>query len=224
VTQEDETPLRAEHFRRYDESADTAFYEFPRLVTHIDDAAIAAATAFYRAMLPPGGRVLDLMSSWVSHLPEDVEYAHVAGLGMNAAELDANPRLDERVVHDLNGDPTLPWPDASFDGAIITVSVQYLVRPAEVFAEIGRVLAPGAPLIVTFSNRCFPTKAVAVWQMLDDREHAELVGLYCRLSGAFGPSRAFDVSPNPGRTDPLFAVVAEALDPAERTEPVRTTA
>jgi SAM-dependent methyltransferase len=207
----EQSPLRPEHFRRYDESDDAEFYAFPRLVTHIDDDAIAAATAFYRQLIPPGGRVLDLMSSWVSHLPGDVDYAHVAGLGMNAHELDANPRLDERVVHDLNADPALPWPAAHFNAALITVSVQYLVRPAEVFAEVGRVLAPGAPLAVIFSNRCFPTKAVAAWQMLDDRGHAELVGLYFRLSGAFGQPRAHDLSPNPGRTDPLFAVVAEAL-------------
>jgi SAM-dependent methyltransferase len=208
------SPLRPEHFRRYDESADAAFYEFPRLVTHIDDAAIAAATAFYRQLVPAGGRVLDLMSSWISHLPDDVDYAHVAGLGMNEQELAANPRLHERVVQDLNADPALPWPDAHFDAAIISVSVQYLVRPAEVFAEIGRVLVPGGPLAVTFSNRCFPTKAVAVWQMLDDRGHAELIGLYFRLSGAFGQPRAHDLSPEPGRSDPLFAVVAKAL--AER--------
>lgn len=157
-----ENPLTAEHFRRVDESSDGEFYREPRLVTHIDDAAIAAATAFYRDLLPAGGRVLDLMSSWVSHLPADVEYETVAGLGMNAAELEANGRLTERVVQDLNEDPTLPWGDASFDGVIVTVSVQYLTRPAEVFADVGRVLAPGAPFAVLYSNRCFPTKAVAV--------------------------------------------------------------
>jgi SAM-dependent methyltransferase len=203
-----ENPLTAEHFRRVDESSDGEFYREPRLVTHIDDAAIAAATAFYRDLLPAGGRVLDLMSSWVSHLPADVEYETVAGLGMNAAELEANGRLTERVVQDLNEDPTLPWGDASFDGVIVTVSVQYLTRPAEVFADVGRVLAPGAPFAVLYSNRCFPTKAVAVWQMLRSREHADLIGLYFRLSGMFDAPQAYDLSPNPGASDPLYAVVA----------------
>lgn len=92
----------------------------------------------------------------------------------------------------------------------MTVSVQYLTRPAEVFAEVGRVLQPGGPFVVTYSNRCFPTKAVAAWQMLDDRGHADLIGMYFALSGAFGPVRAYDLSPNPGRSDPLFAVVAHA--------------
>jgi SAM-dependent methyltransferase len=211
--EEHESPLRPEHFRRYDETPDAEFYRFPRLVTHIDDAAIAAATELYRRLIPPGGRVLDLMSSWISHLPGDVEYEFVAGLGMNAEELAANPRLDERVVQDLNADPTIPWDDGTFDAALITVSVQYLVRPVDVFAEIGRVLRPGGTLAVTFSNRCFPTKAVAAWQMLDDRGHAELVGLYCRLSGAFSEPRALDLSPAPGASDPLFAVIAETPPP-----------
>ena len=203
-----ENPLLPEHFRRYDEAPDEQFYREPRLVTHIDDEAIAAATAFYRELLPRGGRVLDLMSSWVSHLPPEVEYAAVAGLGMNTAELDANPRLTERVVQDLNNDPRLPWDDGAFDAAIVTVSVQYLTRPAEVFREVGRVLARGRPFAVLYSNRCFPTKAVAVWQALGSREHADLIGLYFRLSAMFDEPRAYDLSPNPGQSDPLYAVVA----------------
>ncbi|MBI2765826.1 MAG: methyltransferase domain-containing protein [Chloroflexi bacterium] len=214
------SPFVPEHFRRYDETEDGNFYTQPRLVTHIDDEAIAAARAFYGRMLPAGGRILDLMSSWVSHLPDETEYASVTGLGMNAEELDANPRLAQRVVQDLNRDPRLPFEDGVFDGAIVTVSVQYLTRPTEVFAEVGRVLAPGAPFIVTFSNRCFPTKAVAVWQALGDGDHADLVAWYFRLSGAFANRTAYDLSPNPGVTDPLFAVVAFALPPGQRRPPV----
>ena len=206
-----ENPLTPEHFRRLDESDDSAFYVAPRLVTHIDDEAIAALRAFYGATLPRGGAVLDLMSSWVSHLPDDGAYSGVTGLGMNALELERNPVLTRRTVHDLNRDPVLPYGDDEFDGAVMSVSVQYLTRPVEVFADVGRVLKPGAPLAVTFSNRCFPTKAVAVWQMLSDQAHADLVALYFSLSGAFDEARAFDLSPNPGRTDPLYAVVATAL-------------
>ncbi len=205
-----DSPLRPEHFRRYDETDDALFYAQPRLVTHIDDEAIAAVTAFYRAQLPAGGRILDLMTSWVSHLPRDITYGAVSGLGMNRDELDANPVLTERVIQDLNEEPRLPWDDATFDGAIVTVSVQYLAHPAEVFAEVGRVLKRGAPFVVTFSNRCFPTKAIAAWQMLDDAGHGELVGLYFRLSGRFGAATAYDLSPSPGRSDPLFAVMAYA--------------
>jgi SAM-dependent methyltransferase len=200
-----------------DESADARFYTAPRLVTHIDDGAIAALTGLYRQVFRPGSVLLDLMSSWVSHLPEDVDYAEVHGLGMNADELAENPRLTSGVVHDLNADPVLPFADGQFDGAAIAVSVQYLVEPVDVFREIGRVLRPDAPLVVSYSNRCFPTKAVALWQALDDREHAELIGLYFRLSGMFGPVQAIDVRPDrqPG-DDPLYAVIAHRNRPDER--------
>lgn len=205
-----DSPLRPEHFEREDESQDDAFYQQPRLVTHIDDAAIAALTAFYRELLPEGGRVLDLMSSWVSHLPEDRTFASVTGLGMNGPELEANARLTERVVQDLNRQPALPFADAAFDAALVTVSVQYLTGPVEVFAEVGRTLTPGAPFAVAYSNRCFPTKAVAVWRALSDQDHAELIGLYFRLAGMFGPAQAFNISPGP-RSDPMFVVVARRL-------------
>lgn len=192
-----------------DETDDSLFYAQPRLVTHIDDAAIGAATGFYGTLVPDGGRVLDLMTSWVSHLPDGKPLSGVAGLGMNAEELAENPRLTERVIQDLNRDPVLPWESGTFDAAIVTVSVQYLTRPADVFAEVARVLKPGAPFAVTYSNRMFPTKAVAVWQALGDQDHAELIGLYFRLSGAFDQPQAFNLSPGPG-SDPLYAVVARA--------------
>lgn len=200
------SPLRPEHFQRQDESDDALFYREPRLVTHIDDAAIAAVSRFYGELIPAGANVLDLMTSWVSHLPADLQLSGVSGLGMNAVELDQNPVLTERVVQDVNKNPELPWPDATFDAAIVTVSVQYLTSPDRVFAEVGRVLKPGAPFAVTYSNRCFPTKAVAAWLSLNSRDHAELIGLYFRLSGAFEPGRAHDLSPGPG-LDPLYAVV-----------------
>ena len=210
MVQQEDSPFRPEHFQRVDESNDALFYAVPRLVTHIDDQAIASATRFYATLLPEGGKVLDLMSSWVSHLPEAAVYAGVTGLGMNQEELMANARLTERVVHDLNVAPSLPFEDDSFDGAVVTVSIQYLTRPAEVFAEVGRVLKPDAPFAVTYSNRMFPTKAVAVWQALNDADHAELIGAYFRLSGRFGKAQAYDLSPGPG-SDPLYGVVARRL-------------
>ena len=197
-----------------DESDDAAFYAQPRLVNHIDDAAIAALGAFYRETLPAGGHVLDLMSSWVSHLPADVTWAGVTGLGLNQAELEANPILTRRTVHDLNRDPALPYETDEFDGAVVSVSVQYLTQPVAVFAEVGRVLRPGAPFAVTFSNRMFPTKAVRLWQLFGDGQRANLVALYFELSGAFAKARAFNLSPAPGRSDPVYAVVAEALGPS----------
>lgn len=179
----DELALPPGAFARLDQSEDELFYEPPRLVYHIDDHAVAALTEFYRRVLPAGGVLLDLMSSWVSHLPPEIDYAEVIGHGMNPEELAANPRLSRWFVQNLNRDPTLPLADASIDAAMICVSIQYLQRPVEVLREVTRVLRPDAPLVVSFSNRCFWTKAVAIWRGLDDAGHARLVELYLRHAG-----------------------------------------
>ena len=192
-------------FEKADPSPDTQFYAQARLVTHIDDAAIAAVTALYRDVLPAGGTVLDLMSSWVSHLPGDITYAEVIGHGMNAGELAANPRLDRWFVQDLNANPALPLPPASVDAACLCVSVQYLQRPAEVFASLAGILRPGAPIAITFSNRCFPTKAVAIWQALDGPDQCRLVELYLGRAGF--PLIESHMLRNGRRSDPLWAVI-----------------
>jgi len=170
-------------FTKIDAEEDELFYEPPRLVCHIDDGAIAALTELYRAALPAGGALLDLMSSWVSHLPRDVSYAEVIGHGMNTTELAANPRLSRWFVQNLNRDPQLALPEAGLDAAMICVSVQYLQQPVAVLREVLRVLRPGAPLVISFSNRCFWTKAVAIWRVLDDGGHARLVERYLRHAG-----------------------------------------
>jgi SAM-dependent methyltransferase len=170
-------------FAKVDGGDDADFYAFPRLVTHIDDAAIAALTELYRATLPAGRVLLDLMSSWVSHLPPEIDYGAVIGHGLNAEELAANPRLTRWFVQDFNRDPLLPLDNASIDGAMICVAIQYLQQPAAVLAEVARVLKPGAPLVISFSNRCFPTKAVAVWRALDGDGHARLVAIYLERAG-----------------------------------------
>lgn len=200
--------LPKEAFRRYDETPDTDFYRTPRLVTHIDKGAVAAVAQLYREWFLPGARVLDLMSSWVSHLPSEVDYSGVVGLGMNAQELVANTRLDGWLVQNLNENPILPFPEGAFDACGICVSVQYLTDPVAVLREAGRVLTPGSPLVITFSNRCFPTKAVAVWQMLSDNDHLQLVANYLTDAGNWADITLLDRSPNPGKSDPLFAVVA----------------
>jgi SAM-dependent methyltransferase len=197
-------------FDRIDEEDDAAFYEEPRLVYHIDDHAVAALTGLYRTVLPAGGVLLDLMSSWVSHLPPDIDYAEVIGLGLNAAELAANPRLGRRFVQDLNRDPSLPLPDGSVDAAMICVSIQYLQQPVAVLREAARVLRPGAPIAISFSNRCFWTKAVAVWRALDDDGHARLVGLYLRNAGFEGIETHRLADWIEDEQDPMIAVVGRA--------------
>ena len=200
-----------QYFRRQDESSDFQFYQSPRLVAHIDDAAIAALGAFFRPRIPDNADVLDLMSAYLTHLPPDVHARcrRVAGLGMNETEMAANEQLTDHVVHSLNDAPTLPYPDESFDVALCTVSVQYLLHPAEVFAEVRRVLRPGGQFLVAFSNRCFSTKATQLWLETDDAQHVALVRLYFEQSGGWEPSEAFDVSPHPGRSDPLYVVTGQ---------------
>ncbi|GAA4043318.1 class I SAM-dependent methyltransferase [Hymenobacter glaciei] len=208
------TALPANLFRRQDETADADFYYHPRFVTHIDEAAIAAVTQLYREYFAPDSTLLDLMSSWVSHLPPEIAYHRVVGLGMNHAELTANPRLGAFAVQDLNQQPALPFADQEFDGAAICVSIDYLTQPVAVLRELARVLRPGAPLVITFSNRCFPSKAVAAWHALDDRGHLALVRQYL-LAAGWQAIELLDRSPTPGRSDPLFAVVARAAAPPQ---------
>lgn len=193
-------------FAKADPAPDGLFYARPRFVTHIDDAAVAAVTELYRAVLPAGGGLLDLMSSWVSHLPGEVAYGAVIGLGMNAAELAANPRLTRVLVQDLNVDPALPLETASLDGATLCVSVQYLQDPVAVFGEVARVLRPGAPLAVTVSNRCFPTKAVAIWGALEGADRVRLVAL-CLERAGFAQVAVRMPVPEGGPGDPLTAVI-----------------
>jgi SAM-dependent methyltransferase len=194
-------------FTKLDRGDDASFYEQPRLVNHIDAAAVTALTAFYGTQLPAAGRILDLMSSWVSHLPATVT-GDVVGHGMNAAELSANPRLKHWFVQNLNVEPVLPSDTGSFDAVVCCVGVQYLQQPDAVFAEVARVVRPGAPCIVSFSNRCFPTKAVAIWRDLDARGHAELVAMYLERAGFERVS--IHVLRDGASSDPLTAVIGFA--------------
>ncbi|WP_218014089.1 class I SAM-dependent methyltransferase [Rubellimicrobium roseum] len=199
-------PLPPAAFAKEDAGDDTLFYRPARLVTHIDEPAVAALSAHYARRLRPGDRVLDLMSSWVSHLPPDLPLSEVVGHGMNATELAANPRLTRWWVQDLNRDAALPLPDASLDAVLCCVGVQYLQRPFAVFAEVRRVLAPGGRVIVSFSNRCFPTKAVAAWRSLDMAGRAALVRLYLERAGFDAPEVRVLSDGRDG--DPLVAVEA----------------
>jgi SAM-dependent methyltransferase len=192
-------------FDRADAGADDAFYRVPRIVTHIDDDAIAAVGALYEE-LGLHGDVLDLMSSWVSHFT--VAPRHLTVLGMNAAELVRNPQASETVVHDLNADPRLPLDDASFDAAVCCVSVDYLMRPIEVFTDVARVVRPGGPFVCTFSNRCFPTKAIRGWLYSSDAQHGDIVAEYFRQAGGWHEPVIERRTPAGHFGDPLWAVWA----------------
>jgi SAM-dependent methyltransferase len=170
---------------KLDESDDALFYDYPRFVTHVDDGFIQQLTDLYRERLQPQTRILDLMSSWVSHLPEDVEFSHVEGHGLNAEELAKNPRLTHYFVQNLNQDPKLPLDDNSVDAVLNTVSVQYLQYPEAIFSEIHRILKPGGIAIVSFSNRMFYQKAIQTWRDRSELSRVELVKRYFESTPGF---------------------------------------
>ena len=211
--------VHADAFARGNASADSEFYREPRLVQHVDANARGIINQHYRRSIAPGARVLDLMSSWVSHLDGIADSVTVSGLGLNATELDKNQRLTDRVVQDLNRNTRLPYEDGSFSVVVCTVPVEYRVAPFEVFAEVARVLAPGGQCIVTFSDRWFPPKVIRLWTELHPFEHMGLVMECLRRSGEFvglsteswrGWPRPVNDKYYPQRhtADPVFAVSA----------------
>lgn len=209
-----EWPFRPQDFRRQDESCDSLFYEYPRIgVFHIDENAVMALTRYYKETLETGADILDLCSSWVSHLPEDYRKGSLTVLGMSEEELNANKVADRRVVWDLNRRPELPFGDEEFDVVLNCVSVDYLSKPLEVFREMRRVLKPGGRAIMSFSNRCFPTKVVDIWLRRNDLERVLLVGCYFWFAGGFErPLGRELVTGIMGLSDPLFVVEARKAD------------
>lgn len=209
--------------RRMDETDDALFYSLPRDQQHLDAITRAELRALHGRLIPPTSRVLDLMASFDSHLPQELSLAEVAGLGMNADELAVNPRLDQRLVQDLNRDPVLPFEVGQFDAVICTASVEYLVQPLAVFAEVRRVLRPGGLFLISFSNRWFPPKVTAGWIDLHDFERMGLISQYFQRCGGFGELNTLSLQglERPGddkyaqqqeNADPLFLVWANRVE------------
>lgn len=205
---------------KLDAGSDSDFYSFPRFVTHVDEGFIDQLTQLYRERLKPDTRIFDMMSSWVSHLPEEVKFAHVEGHGMNAEELAKNPRFDHFFVKDLNQDPKFPLPDQEFDAVLNCVSVQYLQYPEAIFSEIHRILKPGGIAIFSFSNRMFFQKAIQIWREATEIQRVELVKSYFNAVPGFSePEVIVHSSPVPsflqmlgiGAGDPFYAVIASRL-------------
>jgi FKBP-type peptidyl-prolyl cis-trans isomerase 2/SAM-dependent methyltransferase len=203
--------------RRIDEDTDDVFYQQPRMVHHLDANARYTISKLYGELIKPGSRVLDLMASWESHLPTDLVDVDVSGLGMNHDELQANPQINNSLVHDLNTSPTVPYDDGMFDAVICTASIEYLINPIKVFEEVRRTLKPGGVCIISFSNRWFPSKAIALWSEMHEFERMGLVMEYFRHSGWQGDVDTFsnrglhrpEDDPHYAQTqmsDPVYAV------------------
>lgn len=212
--------LRSEQRTKLDQTDDTQFYSFPRFVNHVDEGFIDQLRNLYRKRLKPNARIFDMMSSWVSHLPEELEFGHVEGHGMNELELAKNPRLNNYFVQNLNQNPKLPLPDRDFDAVINAVSVQYLQYPEAIFSEIYRILKPGGIAIISFSNRMFYQKAIAAWRDGTEMSRVQLVKSYFQSVPGFSqPEVIARQSTVPsflqmlgvGGSDPFYAVVAERL-------------
>jgi SAM-dependent methyltransferase len=200
-------------FGRDDEAADGDFYREPRFVQHLDSAAVDVVSSLYGRLVGEGSRVLDLMSSWTSHLPENLRVSRLTGLGMNMAELEKNSRLTDRTVHDLNKNPALPYPSDAFDTILCTVSVEYLVHPEAVFDELARVLRPGGIAVMTFSNRWFPPKSIRIWKELHEFERMGLVLEYFERTGRFQDLETFSMRGIPRPWDDKYFPQMRFSDP-----------
>ncbi len=207
--------LKSQDRSKLDDSDDALFYSVPRFVTHLDDRFLETLTQLYRDRLQPRTRILDLMSSWVSHLPQEMSFAHVEGHGLNAEELARNPRLNHSFVQNLNQNPKLPLPDQSFDAVLNTASVQYLQYPETVFGEIYRVLKPDGIAIISFSNRMFFHKAIQAWRDGSEADRLALVQTYVASVPGLKLEDAITIQPKSaalawlsGGQDPFYAVVA----------------
>lgn len=212
--------LRPNQRTKLDDTDDTQFYSMPRFVTHVDEGFIDQLTQLYRDRLQPNTRILDMMSSWVSHLPEEIEFAHVEGHGLNAEELARNRRLNHYFVQNLNENPKFPLPDQDFDAVLNCVSVQYLQYPDAVFFEIHRILKPGGIAIISFSNRMFFQKAISAWRDGTEASRVELVKSYFQSVPGFSPPEVIarqSAAPSflqmlgIGSGDPFYAVISQRL-------------
>jgi SAM-dependent methyltransferase len=211
--------LQPIHRTKLDDTDDALFYSFPRFVTHVDEGFIDRLTNLYRERLKPNTRIFDMMSSWVSHLPEEMEFAHVEGHGMNPEELAKNRRLDDYFVQNLNQNPKLPLPDGDFDAVLNCVSVQYLQYPDAIFHEIHRILKPGGVAIVSFSNRMFYQKAIQAWREGSEASRVKLVKSYFQSVPGFSPPEVIahhSAAPSflqwlGASGDPFYAVIASRL-------------
>ena len=200
---------------KLDGSDDALFYSDPRFVQHLDEAFRDRLTRLYRERIPSCAVVLDLMSSWVSHLPDDQRYEQVIGHGLNAQELQANPRFDRHWVQNLNTNQTLPLEDDSVDYTLIVAGWQYLQQPEAVAAELLRITRPKGQVICAFSNRMFFTKAPQIWTDGDDGDHLRYVAEVLMAQGWSTPELIAEETQRPGplgwiggKGDPFFAVIA----------------
>ncbi len=188
---------------------DSIFYSQPRFVHHLDNNFRRRLTTLYKEIIPKNSIILDLMSSWVSHLPPEINYKKVIGHGMNKKELQKNSRLDYYWVQDLNKNQKLPLKDWSVDFCLMVAAWQYLQEPEAVASEIKRIVKPGGSVIISFSNRAFWEKAPRIWREGGDKEHIKYIKAIL-LSQGWDKVRSIEESDN---KEGIFGMVGIKTDP-----------
>ena len=167
--------LTREERDKIDDSDDQIFYQNPRYVNHLSFSFRNRLTNLYSKYLYSNNVILDLMSSWVSHLPTNTKYKKIIGHGMNESELRANKRLDSFWVQNLNKIQILPIEDSSVDTGLIVAGWQYLQYPEKISLELSRIIKKDSLLIISFSNRAFWTKSPNIWTNSSEEGRIEYV-------------------------------------------------
>ncbi|MGB6281966.1 MAG: methyltransferase domain-containing protein [Syntrophobacteria bacterium] len=223
-------------FSRLDESDDSIFYSRDRFVQHLDSLALSTVEKIIQELvIEKTPAILDLMASWDSHIPPTIQAETVVGLGLNRNELARNEALTDWVYHDLNKDPSLPFPDNTFDVVLNVVSVDYMTKPFDVFREVNRILKPGGLFLVIFSSRLFEQKAVKIWRQSSERERILLVEEFFTRDGTFTRPQLFTSKGKPRPkddkyahlgipSDPIYAVYAEKKGDKRQERPRPTSA
>jgi len=200
---------------KIDISDDEIFYQQPRFVHHLSDSFRNRLTKIYSEYLLKHHVILDLMSSWVSHLPSNTRYNKVIGHGMNEAELSSNKRLDNFWVQNLNRSQILPVEDSSIDVGLIVAGWQYLQYPEKVSLELSRIIKPDSFLIISFTNRAFWNKASNIWTYSSEEKRIEYVNSVLSDNG-WRIEKIFNEKTHEDKlfgfltaeSDPFFSVIA----------------
>ena len=168
---------------KMDIANDQIFYQQPRYVQHMSNSFRTRLTSLYSQYLLNHHVILDLMSSWVSHLPSNIKYKKVIGHGMNEAELSSNKRFDEFWIQNLNNTQNMPIEDSSIDVGLIVAGWQYLQYPEKVSLELSRIIKCDSLLMISFTNRAFWSKAPNIWTYSSEEKRIEYVSSVLSANG-----------------------------------------
>ena len=221
IVQEEDKPSKKhtydffipEDFSREDETSDAEYCQHPEHIENLDTLALSTIEDLFVRLIPKGAEILDLMAGVDSHIPSEIQPARITGVGLDSKGLDENAKLSEKIIHDLNGGKPLPFNDDEFDVALITLSIEYITKPLELFEEVARILKSSGLFIITFSNRMFPPKAVNIWKNTGEQERVALVKKLISLSDRYTVIGDFESSGKPRPKDDRYYMLGIPSDP-----------